>query len=91
MSLTLKNLAAVDRSWVDQCFKRCLGDEGGGVESYTLKQIGEGVGQLGEFGLLEVQTQDGDARSFFLKIQTSSEDFHQLCLDYQYHEREVNF
>ena len=91
MSLTLKNLAAVDRSWVDQCFKRCLGDEGGGVESYTLQQIGEGVGQLGEFGLLEVQTQDGDARSFFLKIQTPSEDFHQLCLDYQYYEREVNF
>ena len=91
MSLTLKNLAAVDRSWVDQCFKRCLGDEGGGVESYTLRQIGEGVGQLGEFGLLEVKTQDGDARSFFLKIQTSSEDFHQLCLDYQYYEREVNF
>ncbi|MGB2482498.1 MAG: oxidoreductase family protein [Pseudomonadales bacterium] len=91
MSMTLENLAAIDRDWVDRCFKQCLGDEGGGVRSFSFQQIGEGVGQLGEFGILEVEKKDGGTRSFFLKVQTPSEDFHQLCLDYQYYEREVNF
>ena len=91
MSLTLASLDAINSNWVEQCMGKCLAPEDRGVESHTFQQIGEGIGQLGSFGILEVETQAGSKHSFFLKIQAATKDFHQLCLDYQYYAREVNF
>ena len=78
MSLTLASLDAINSDWVEQCMWKCLAPEDRGVEGYTFQQIGEGIGQLGSFGILEVETQAGTKRSFFLKIQAATKDFHQL-------------
>ena len=78
MSLTLASLDAINSNWVEQCMGKCLAPEDRGVESYTFQQIGEGIGQLGSFGILEVETQAGTKRSFFLKIQAATKDFHQF-------------
>ena len=75
MSLTLASLDAINSDWVEQCMWKCLAPEDRGVESYTFQQIGEGIGQLGSFGILEVETQAGTKRSFFLKDPSGNKRF----------------
>ena len=61
------------------------------AKMHPLKRVGEGIGQLGEFALLELKLKNGDDLNLFLKIQTDTEDMDNVAKDYQFYIREVKY
>ena len=62
-----------------------------GVIDLNLKKVGEGIGQLGEFALLETTRESGKKTNIFAKLQTQTEDMDNLAKDYKFYIREVRF
>tara|TARA_B100001250_G_scaffold289432_2_gene251165 strand:- start:225 stop:1292 length:1068 start_codon:yes stop_codon:yes gene_type:complete len=62
-----------------------------GVIDLNVKKVGEGIGQLGEFALLETTRESGKKTNIFAKLQTQTEDMDNLAKDYKFYIREVRF
>lgn len=61
------------------------------IKSIERETIGEGIGQVGEFNQVIVETESGDKTKLFLKLRAPIEGMHAVALRYKMYEKEVRF
>ncbi|MEC7413851.1 MAG: hypothetical protein VYB97_06920, partial [Pseudomonadota bacterium] len=50
------------------------------IKSIERKTVGEGIGQVGEFNQVMVETEDGEQTKLFLKLRAPIEGMHAVAL-----------
>ena len=61
------------------------------IKSIERKTVGEGIGQVGEFNQVMVETEGGEQTKLFLKLRAPIEGMHAVALRYKMYEKEVRF
>ena len=91
LTRTIQSLDHINLEWLNETLQRVEEFQNNSAIDLKVKRVGEGIGQLGEFALLELKLKNGDDLNLFLKIQTDTEDMDTLAKDYQFYLREVKF
>ena len=91
MTRTLESLREINLDWLNQTLSLTEDFKEKTVVELDVKRIGEGIGQLGEFALLDTTLDCGKKLNIFAKIQTETEDMDNIARDYQFYVREVKF
>ena len=91
MTRTIQSLDHINLEWLNETLQRVEEFKDNRAIDLNVKRVGEGIGQLGEFALLELKLTNGDDLNLFLKIQTDTEDMDNVAKDYQFYIREVKF
>ena len=91
MTRTIQSLEHVNLEWLNETLQKVEEFKDNRAIDLNVKRVGEGIGQLGEFALLELKLKNGDDLNLFLKIQTDTEDMDNVAKDYQFYIREVKF
>lgn len=61
------------------------------VRSFRSRPIASGIGQMGEFALIDVELASGATRRLFAKWQTPVDSMNEVARTYRMYEREVRF
>ena len=61
------------------------------ITSVNREPVGEGIGQVGEFNRVMVETESAQKISLFLKLRAPVEGMHAVALRYKMYEKEVRF
>ena len=61
------------------------------ISSVARQSVGEGIGQVGEFNKVVVETQSARTTTLFLKLRAPIEGMHAVALRYKMYEKEVRF
>jgi aminoglycoside phosphotransferase (APT) family kinase protein len=61
------------------------------IKSIQRETVGEGIGQVGEFNQVLVETETGQSTKLFLKLRAPIEGMHAVALRYKMYEKEVRF
>ena len=91
MTRTIQSLEHINLEWLNETLQKVEEFKDNRAIDLNVKRVGEGIGQLGEFALLELKLKNGDDLNLFLKIQTDTEDMDNVAKDYQFYIREVKF
>ena len=91
MTRTIDNINEISIDWLIGTLSGVEEFQDDKIVDLTVKQIGEGIGQLGEFALLETKRASGLETKIFAKVQTANEDLDNVARDYQFYLREVRF
>ena len=91
MTRTLESLREINLDWLNKTLSLTEDFKEKTVVELDVKRIGEGIGQLGEFALLDTTLDCGKKLNIFAKIQTETEDMDNIARDYQFYVREVKF
>lgn len=91
MTRTLGSIKEINLSWLKETLLEVKEFQNDEITGLDVKQVGEGIGQLGEFALLETTRVSGKKTNIFAKLQTQTEDMDNLAKDYQFYLREVRF
>ena len=91
MTRTIDNINEISIDWLIETLSGVEEFQDDKIVDLTVKQIGEGIGQLGEFALLETKRASGLETKIFAKVQTANEDLDNVARDYQFYLREVRF
>ena len=91
MTRTIESLEHINLEWLNDILLSTDEFRQNKVVELNVKRIGEGIGQLGEFALLDTTMDCGKKLNIFAKIQTETEDMDNIAKDYQFYIREVKF
>ena len=91
MTRTINSVKDINLTWLQDTLKDQEEFIQDGILDLHVKQVGEGIGQLGEFALLETSRESGKTTNIFAKIQTPVEGMDNLAQDYNFYLREVRF
>ena len=91
MTRTIESLEDINLGWLNETLSPTEEFRQKKVTELNVKRIGEGIGQLGEFALLDTTLDCGQKLNIFAKIQTETEDMDSIAKDYQFYIREVKF
>ena len=91
MTRTIESLEDINLGWLNETLSPTEEFRQKKVIELNVKRIGEGIGQLGEFALLDTTLDCGQKLNIFAKIQTETEDMDSIAQDYQFYIREVKF
>ena len=61
------------------------------IKSIERQTVGEGIGQVGEFNQVVIETHAGAKTKLFLKLRAPIEGMHAVALRYRMYEKEVRF
>ena len=91
MARTIGSIQEISLSWLTETLSEVKEFRKNRILELEVKQIADGIGQLGEFALLEVTRETGSKTKLFAKVQTANKDFDKLAQDYNIYLREVRF
>ena len=91
MTRTINSVKDINLAWLQDTLRDQEEFIQDGILDLHVKQVGEGIGQLGEFALLETSRESGKTTNIFAKIQTPVEGMDNLAKDYNFYLREVRF
>ncbi len=91
MTRTINSINEITLDWLIETLSEVKEFQEDKIIELNVKQIGEGIGQLGEFALLETKRESGEETNIFAKVQTANEDLDNVAKDYQFYLREVRF
>ena len=67
MTRTIQSLEHVNLEWLNETLQKVEEFKDNRAIDLNVKRVGEGIGQLGEFALLELKLKNGDDLNLFLK------------------------
>lgn len=86
-----KDRSEVTEDWVADVCSSFLDSPGDPIEAVRLTNLGDGVGQLSELLLADVDCRGGSSHQFVIKLHTNVPEMHQIGMGYRYYETEVRF
>ena len=80
-------LEEVTEDWVAEALTDTIGE----LDTMTIENLGDGIGQVSELGKLTITSRDGGQHTLIIKTRTNVPAMHDIGLSYGMYEREVNF
>jgi hypothetical protein len=85
------SLEAVTDDWLLTLVQHDKALHGEDVTHIARRQVGDGIGQSGEFSRVTATTASGLTKDYFLKLRAPLDGMHQVALHYRMYEKEFKF
>ena len=86
-----ENLESVTVEWLLTLVQHDKEMDGEDITHIAYRQVGDGIGQSGEFSRVTAATASGLTKNYFLKLRAPLDGMHQVALHYRMYEKEIKF
>ena len=86
-----ENLESVTVEWLLTLVQHDKEMDGEDITHIAHRQVGDGIGQSGEFSRVTAATASGLTKNYFLKLRAPLDGMHQVALHYRMYEKEIKF
>ena len=91
MTKTISTIQDINIDWLNSALEGIDEFKEDPIKDLKVNEMGEGIGQLGQFALLKILRESGNETKIFAKAQTPNKDMDDLARDYLIYSREVKF